>query len=173
MIIEAKLLFSAPNERTGMHAHIDNARFRSRDHQLRKALEFADSLSGLIDFQRSGDAGCKFSSQLSMWRLIIIGSLIFIDAVICQQKLITLKMGITMPMNTSFRGVSFANTVGAVVIALEDVRRDGYIQFVDFSATYREENCLAINASGNAIELTLDDEVDVIFGPLCNSGKII
>ncbi|KHN78713.1 Guanylate cyclase receptor-type gcy-1 [Toxocara canis] len=82
-------------------------------------------------------------------------------------------MGVTMPLKRNYRGATFANTAGAIPIALDEARKAGYASSVDFWISIRDMNCNPINASGDAIGFVLDDEVDVVMGPICNRGEIV
>lgn len=66
--------------------------------------------------------------------------------------------------------IGFSQSAGAVVIALESLKKAG----IDFNWEFKWyfPECSEPLAVGYATKLILDDKVDVIIGPPCSLGEV-
>ncbi|ETN82787.1 hypothetical protein NECAME_07792 [Necator americanus] len=68
--------------------------------------------------------------------------------------------------------VGYTGSIGALYLAIDQIRKRHLLDNFDFNVTIRYDNCIEEEAVGYAVELIRDFEVDVIIGPTCNVPAI-
>ncbi|XP_077996444.1 atrial natriuretic peptide receptor 1-like [Glandiceps talaboti] len=85
---------------------------------------------------------------------------------------IKIKMGFLAPWTNSdlLNDFSGATSAGAINIAIDAIKEMDMVEELEFEVVTRDSSCNSKQASGYAVDLHIQERVDVIIGPPCSSA---
>uniref|UniRef100_A0A1I7Y8F8 ANF_receptor domain-containing protein n=1 Tax=Steinernema glaseri TaxID=37863 RepID=A0A1I7Y8F8_9BILA len=85
-----------------------------------------------------------------------------------------LHIGLLIPLNNPEidRESGFARSAGSIPIAVDDIRRDHFLDGYNFTFHVKHDDCDEAKAAGYAVELITEEKVHAIIGPTCSAPAI-
>ncbi|KAK0427684.1 hypothetical protein QR680_010365 [Steinernema hermaphroditum] len=85
-----------------------------------------------------------------------------------------LHIGLLIPLDNPDidRETGFARSAGSIPIAVDDIRRDHFLDDYNFTFHVMHDECDEAKAAGYAVELITEKKVHAILGPTCSAAAI-